>query len=319
MEANKKSRNFGFLEASSYCRDRYYRKFFRKDYDVNRFIYHYTDINGLKGIVEKRGLWLSDAVFLNDTEELYNGKKITIELINNLKDRANYRNFNKVLLGVINKLESSLFQDNYVCSFSTEPDSLEQWRAYGNNGEGVCIEFDIKKKTEYPHFLRANIWQLSNVIYEDEIKNWIIHSIIYKYNFEYNRYFKSEKGLTHFVEAYVDSLFYSLVSFFINFKNIAFSEEKEVRLYYSNGDPLELFNKRLYRAYKNYLIPYVCTYDTKMKKENGPMEVDLPPISKIIVGPAYNQQVVVESIKYFIQDIGYQADIVDTSSIPYRG
>ena len=37
-------------------------------------IFHYTDLNGLKGILEGRGFWLSEAKFLNDEEELKNGK-----------------------------------------------------------------------------------------------------------------------------------------------------------------------------------------------------------------------------------------------------
>ena len=36
-------------------------------------IYHYTDFNGLKGIVEKNDLWLTNSRYSNDDEEMIHG------------------------------------------------------------------------------------------------------------------------------------------------------------------------------------------------------------------------------------------------------
>lgn len=51
-----------------------------------------------------------------------------------IKDIFNYKN--------IFELVKSNF---YVFSFSTEDDDLSQWRAYGDDGGGYCIEFDFVK------------------------------------------------------------------------------------------------------------------------------------------------------------------------------
>jgi hypothetical protein len=35
----------------------------------NALVYHYTDVNGLIGIVEEKCLWASDVWFMNDARE----------------------------------------------------------------------------------------------------------------------------------------------------------------------------------------------------------------------------------------------------------
>jgi hypothetical protein len=40
------------------------------DQDLPDTLYHYTDINGLKGIWEDGHLWATGSRFLNDTSEL---------------------------------------------------------------------------------------------------------------------------------------------------------------------------------------------------------------------------------------------------------
>ncbi|RVK32186.1 hypothetical protein [Sinorhizobium meliloti] len=47
---------------------------------------HYTDLAGLKGIIENNELWLSHAAFLNDPQELEHGVDQTKKVLNNLLD-----------------------------------------------------------------------------------------------------------------------------------------------------------------------------------------------------------------------------------------
>lgn len=314
-----KNTEFGVLRAQWTSNNRYFRKKFSELHGVDKFIYHYTDLSGLHGILENKGFWLSEAIFLNDSEELYNGRNIAVSLIDRLIEKKRYSKFRHILEGVIEKLNRSQFTDRYVCSFSMEPDNLEQWRAYAKNGTGVCIGFNIKQKTRYPHFSISNIWQYAKVIYEDELKLWILHSIIFKYLYEFNG--DLENNPSHIdSEDYINFLFSSLVNMFVFFKNKAFCAEREVRVVYDIGNPLRLFNKKYYRNGNNVLVPYVCTYDTKLKESSGKkLEVDLLPVYEIIVGPIANQSSTIESIKYFLKDIGYSPEIVKASCVPYRG
>ena len=85
------------------------------------------------------------------------------------------------------------------------------------------------------------------------------------------------------------------------------------------GNPLKLFNKKYYRNVNNVLVPYIRTNDTKLNKDGELLEVDLLPITTIIVGPTANQDVTMNSIENFVEDIGYSKNIVQRSEIPYRG
>jgi hypothetical protein len=44
-------------------------------------IYHYTDDNGLKGIIESGTLWCSDVFYLNDPSELRYGVSIATDMV----------------------------------------------------------------------------------------------------------------------------------------------------------------------------------------------------------------------------------------------
>jgi hypothetical protein len=289
-------------------------RFLKASYVVNNEIFHYTDIDGLKGILESRGFWLSEARFLNDTEEIYNGVKTTKDLIEELLRKPRYSIFSNVLTDALTELQKLDFRDHYVASFSLKQDDLEQWRAYAKNGSGICVGFNPKIQTSYPHFMATNLWDLVKVIYDDRLKVRILHSIIAIYFFEYKKDLLANRIAVTGNIGYINNLVYSLSSVFILFKNKAFASEEEVRLVY-NYHRSWVFDKKNYRNVNGVLVPYFCTSDAMPNKE---MVVDLLPVSKIIIGPT-NKEVAIESVKYFVQDMGYSADIVEPSSIPYRG
>ena len=56
-----------------------------------------------------------------------------------------------------------------------------------------------------------------------------------------------------------------------------------------------------------------------LNKDGSQVEPDLLPVSEIYLGPTNNQDIVLESIKSFIGDLGYAESIVKSSQIPYRG
>lgn len=313
-----KNTKLGLLRAQFSANKAYMKKYINNMYFLEGEIFHYTDLNGLQGILESKGFWLSEAKFLNDAEELYNGAKLTKSLIEKLIVKERYSPFKEILLETLAQLKTYDYKNNYIASFSLKSDDLEQWRAYAKNGSGVCIGLDINKKTTYPHFTQSNLWTLRKVIYNDDIKTWILYSIIFKYFYEYKKDIMN--GVTYIDNDYIESLTKSLARVYIYFKNKAFESENETRLVYDMGDPLKLFNKKYYRNVNNVLVPYICSNDTKLKNGDGKrLEVDLLPITKIIVGPTVNQDVTTSSIKNFVEDIGYNKSIVQLSEIPYRG
>jgi len=301
-----------------------YGSYFTKDVlfeifaNKNKF-YHYTTIDGFKGIIESNGLWLSEAKYLNDKEEIINGKNKAIEVINFLmKTKKKYKIFSDILNGAIEKLNSLDFSNNYICSFSLKFDDLDQWRAYGKNGSGICIEF-TRDKEKYTLFEIFNFMQFAKVIYNDKEKYIILHRIIFIYFYYYC--FDLKKGNYIDKEDYINFLVSSLSHNFILFKNQAFQSEKEIRLIYT-GDPIKSFTKKSFRISNNIIVPFINLADSKITDGQTnkllAQEQKLP-ITKICIGPISNQEAIIEaSIKEFLEFYGYSKDIVIRSTIPYR-
>ena len=54
--------------------------------DVDDCLFHYTSAGGLKGILESRCIWATDAAFLNDASEIiYAGRQLGLHLDNLVK------------------------------------------------------------------------------------------------------------------------------------------------------------------------------------------------------------------------------------------
>lgn len=310
---------FGLLRAQFTVQEKYLKKFAQHLFYTQDTLYHYTDLNGLLGILTNKGFWLSEAKYLNDKEELYNGRNLTIELIQILLTKSRYSNFKDVLLKTVHLLKESKFNNYYIASFSSQADDLEQWRAYSKNGTGTCIGFDLKQKTDFPHFLLGPVWMLHKVIYDDNIKCRILHLIIFKYFYEFRKDLKQDLKYID-IDDYATSLASSLTYTFINFKHKSFAQEKEVRLVCNKDNVLKSFHHKFHRIVNNSIVPYICTYDIILKHQDGSQVApDLLPVSEVYLGPTNNQDKALESIKSFMSNMGYAESIVENSKIPYRG
>jgi hypothetical protein len=101
-------------------------------------IYHYTDFEGLRGIITSQKLWFTDYRYLNDPTELKFCKNIILnvgEMVNHNLSRDQY----KILTSHFDELLSKY--NVYISCFSTEANKLSLWRYYANNGTGFAIGF----------------------------------------------------------------------------------------------------------------------------------------------------------------------------------
>src|SRR5690606_5989778 len=104
-------------------------------------LWHYTDVTGLKGIIESDSLHFTDARFLNDTSEMKHGRMVYLEVLENaLGVECGAR------LSLVQSLRSSVDDEgsggSYVACFCTEGSLLSQWRTYGATGNGFSLGFD---------------------------------------------------------------------------------------------------------------------------------------------------------------------------------
>ncbi|MBK2048980.1 hypothetical protein IB655_03725, partial [Francisella noatunensis] len=137
-----KEYRYGIINANSKY---YWHKKYLKFTKTNHLLYHYTDVNAFKSIVENKSLWMSSPKYLNDSKEFIDGKNKVFEFIDFYLARD--KNISKDSINILQKVQEKLRQsetfndDIFICSFSTRGDDLSQWRSYGQNGSGICIEF----------------------------------------------------------------------------------------------------------------------------------------------------------------------------------
>lgn len=141
-------------------------------------IYHYTSVNGFKGIASDKTIRMTRSEFLNDPYDCH----LFIEMINTfLNDNKNIvdcylndKNFEKAS-ELYNKKECDLIsyikyiQKNislYVMSLTEQEDEMSMWNYYGNGG--VQFEFKLKElELELSKILKSDEEYLfsSKVIY----------------------------------------------------------------------------------------------------------------------------------------------------------
>jgi hypothetical protein len=104
-------------------------------------LYHYTDANGLLGILQRKCIRAGNVRYMNDSSELNHVGDVISEAATKLEGEATTeasRTFLRILR------ESPLryhFPDTevYAACFSESWDVLSQWRSYANDGAGYAV------------------------------------------------------------------------------------------------------------------------------------------------------------------------------------
>jgi len=131
-------------------------------------LYHYTTVDGLKGIIEDQEIWATDIFYLNDWKEFYHGRDALINQINKYLSSAEgpTRRALQRVVKAVKRLDPMNRPHAFVCSFSTAAggDDLSQWRAYCPTG-GYAIGFPYKK-LDHVGFIAG--FQLVRCLYSEE-------------------------------------------------------------------------------------------------------------------------------------------------------
>lgn len=265
----------------------------------NDTLFHYTDINGLIGIITKEELWATDHSYLNDRSEFECGINtfLCVASTNNFKNNMLFQdryNYEDDFLCIIKNIKRN--EGVYCCSFSTEKNYLGQWRGYCRNG-GYSIGFRKEALINIADTCDANYYLCA---YEEEIQHAIANQIL--------------DELLYFFTSTTDSYGYSKERFHTNLraairffatsiKNYHFRHEFEWRLVSRNIKNHEV----RYRAKGNVLnvVPYIA------------FQVPRTAIEKIYVSPGNDQDQAVEALKRFVRSNGINPEIIP-SDIPLR-
>lgn len=281
-------------------------------------IYHYSDANALRSIIENKELWLTGHEYMNDLQEFEDGFNLLKEKVDEYLDSENVANDVRVMMShIIANLESTLA---FSCSFSKEPDLLSQWRSYCPDDGGFSIGFDLDLL--YPSIFaphsNKNIRKVENCVYELEEKT---HQAL-----RYAEYctldLMQKYGDVRKSGAYYNTFLYFL-SYCLSCKNEYFREEDEVRLFTYAHNAMEFNQVRglssmasksifseeeiSFRVNKNILIPYIK------------QDIDISAIKEIYIGPCKNYDSVLKGLTLFLRSKGLFAQVeIKKSNIPFR-
>lgn len=205
-------------------------------------LYHYCSISTLLSIIENKNIWLSDAEKTNDFTEmkflLSNIGEVIEQILASYEGKYPKEILLKTKEITIETTEKLLLKNipivkhakSFLICFSEASDLLSQWRAYGNDGNGVAIGFNAELFNDFAQ----GSYYLTKVIYNQEMTLDFLHAAI-------------EKSLSYAIESSInkESNIYDIFELKMNismlivtiwqesfvYKNDMFSEEREWRLF----------------------------------------------------------------------------------------
>ncbi|MGZ9713886.1 DUF2971 domain-containing protein [Glaciimonas sp. GNP009] len=290
----------------------------------NPNIYHYTSLDGFRGIIESEDMWLTESDFLNDASEIIHGMQLSQEIFESLQ--IDSEPIRSLLNDVIRAPIDQRPRINIGC-FSNARNNLGQWRGYGGD-VGISIGFkakDLMKGFGYPDCT------LGNVLYDEAKKRSLIKTFFLFYVEAYRRDSKRKvkiirRDLTHIDhlpitgwEGGINSIYFELITLC---KHSDFVDEHEVRLFYAeHPDTLEAANlspaKTRFRKTNGFLAPYTTIEDIRNSGESA-IEKERLPIYEVMVGPGPRADLAAISVRRFLDNQGYREIPVTTSTSSYR-
>ena len=198
----------------------------------NEYIYHYTSLDGLKGILESGEIWATDIRFLNDTSEATHGvNSIRRHIEEYIAAQRHSDTFGADVLELWNRIEWK--QRSFVACFSKKDDDLSQWRAYGRMGYSIGFDRAALERNG----LNPPIVKFCDLHYSDEmLKNEVWELLTELERVMNGRTLGRAPGspLSHL---YSDLIYYvsRMMELISRYKDEAFKDEAEVRaLHLSN-------------------------------------------------------------------------------------
>jgi hypothetical protein len=275
-------------------------------------VFHYTNDFGLRSILDSNKLWMSDIFSMNDPSELHYGIKTFQETFTKMPIKHGHiqQNYSKFIENFYKEkiIQKILFA--YSTSFSTKGNDLTQWRSYGDNGRGYCIEFSYSDIEDYVKSIRSGESPITSTYFmlysrKKAIDTFKIFShLIVTLIGELSKQIIPDEHKQEVDKAVRSIIIYNALTLTSFFKDKAFSHEKEYRI-------LQLYSNEKTHP------------DTKFKVRNHDLiryvefSLDKIPVKSIRIGPASDKKKSKIFLnKCFSHYLSYRPSITD-SRIPY--
>lgn len=278
-------------------------------------VYHYTNLEGMMGIMTNKQLWMTKSDYLNDYTEIIYLSEIVEESLNllntkliekygqEIKEDKYYKifweQFNKANEKSLDKTENLL--ELYVLSMSENQDSLTLWGNYAE-GNGYSIAFEANTLINDIYDELNNFYIVyGRVVYSRKAQiKLLLDFLVNAFEFIYGL-----KPDINELESGLPALFKStLVSYSIFFKNEAFEAEEEFRIVATIEDKAKVN----FRSSNGVIIPYIYP------------EFEKIPVKEIIIGPKNNSDIAKGGVEFYLERLEYDLNTIKVikSNVPLR-
>ena len=271
-------------------------------------LYHYTTIDAMMSIAKGRKIWATSISYLNDSSE---GDHLLGMIRRRLPALLKKHSFDDSVLERLSYADTEIEDRPFIASFSTERNSLPQWRSYCPNGNGVAIGF---RTASLPQFLQWKEGKRSAIVFirldkvdykpvsdelpimDSEIAE-LVAQVDERLSSSERRTIPERSGREDDFAAYAHMAACKR-------KHPSFSNEYEYRLIansmFTQAGDLQ------FRPVRSTLVPYI--------------ELSIPTadfIAEVVIGPSGNPDLSLQAVRAFFKQLQLQVDVKDCG-IPFR-
>lgn len=270
-------------------------------------LHHYTSLEALQSILEKKALWATNVHYLNDASESELGLDIMKQVA--IEARRSATGVDHEFLDFfLEWLDARVFEfaSVYVLCFSESHNQLSQWRGYTAHGRGICISVDSAVLVER---MQALGWTFQICRYNRASQLAWGESILSRLRREATSNKPRVSDKAQRFDAVLSDNLSDLLQVAATIKNEAFIEEREVRFISPMIDNAD--NQVSHRVGKTTMIPYV---EFPLVEEEGSLA-----IHEVMIGPSPTQHLTHTAVEAILRQNRVATPFtVSTSGIPYR-
>lgn len=240
-------------------------------------------------------IWATSSAYLNDSQEFRRGQAVIRSAIASLPNDEIAR---RMRLAV----KDAKPLEVYCACFSDVDDDLSQWRGYGDNGAGICLELDLEELIDAIN--GVGYWVLYGKEGQSGVQDYVAAQLV-EYLYNTLKIVLPSPAAGAVFDEIREQLAEIWPTIFLAFKHQDFHAEKEFRIVYSEAVGFSSLNP-CFRP--GPLIPFV-----KLGMEND----EQIPLKSIRLGPAVSTEANKSSVELALKHLGLENISVKMSSIPY--
>lgn len=274
-------------------------------------LYHYTSLEGLKGIITSGTLWMTDYSYLNDAREFYLGIDRATDVLTRAAEDPLYAALHGVLRDLLQDLQGMPAERVLLTCFCAKADSLSHWDRYTKSGVGVAIGMrtsGLFASLGYPRQTDAG-----KVIYDPVRQEEFLHDLLHFASLAIAEDAVHPKHNPTFYRELLQRHLYELL---VLFKDEGFADEREYRFAYVGNTNLHRLGLEPapleFRIANHLIVPYTKMCDlAKIKPSRLPIE-------EVIVSPHADAGSIARGVVEFLKHHEYEDARVRPSALRLR-